>query len=60
VWTAAEQQSLEAAMIAHPTPQYDTPSARWRAIGKAVDGKTAKQCLARYKAIAALVKARSK
>ena len=59
VWTAAQQQSLEAALVAHPAGKPDqTPSERWRAIGKAVDGKTTKECIARYKALAALVKAK--
>jgi curved DNA-binding protein CbpA len=57
VWSVAQQKALEAAMVAHPAGNSD-PSARWRAIGKTVDGKTAKECLARYKSIRAAVKAR--
>jgi curved DNA-binding protein CbpA len=60
VWTAAQQGAFEAALASHPSGPGVDPSDRWRAIGKAVAGKSAKQCLARYKAIAAVVKAQRK
>jgi curved DNA-binding protein CbpA len=59
-WTAEEQSALEVALVQHPASGFETPSLRWKAIGKAVDGKTAKQCLVRYKAIAAAVKAKAR
>ena len=56
-WTDSQQQALEAALAAHPAVPGD-PSARWKAIGKAVEGKSAKQCLARFKTLRAALKAR--
>ena len=53
------QDSLEAALVEFPAGDFkENPKDRWRAIAGGVDGKTAKLCLLRYKALAAAVKAK--
>lgn len=49
VWTVAQQKQLEDALRANP-PSADK-KARWLSIAKAVDGKTARECIARVKVI---------
>lgn len=48
-WTPAQQKQLEAALRANP-PSADK-KARWLAIARGVDGKSARECVARVKAI---------
>lgn len=53
IWSQAQQQSLEAAIIKHPkTATYD----RWQKISQCVPGKTKEECLKRYKYLVELVK----
>ena len=58
-WSLAQQRALEAALVEFPAGDFkENPKDRWRAIAGGVDGKTAKLCLLRYKALAAAVKAK--
>ena len=50
-WTDDEQRSLDAALAA-VAPSSDART-RWSAIAERVDGRSAKECLARYKEIRA-------
>lgn len=53
VWTQAQQQSLESAIIKYPkTVAFD----RWQKIADSVPGKTKEECLTRYKYLVELVK----
>ena len=49
-WTGAEQKALEHALsvVAKDLP----PTERWQQIGTMVEGRTAKECVARYKELA--------
>lgn len=57
-WTTEQQKRLEAAMAQFPSTM--EKKARWKAIADAVEGKTAKECVARVKAIKAQLLAQSK
>merc|ERR1712194_979878 len=49
IWTAAQQKQLEGALVKYPNTM---PLAeRWTAIAGEVEGKTKKQCAARFKAL---------
>ena len=53
-WTNEQQTSLEQALRA--VPKDLPPTDRWMKIGNLVEGKTAKECLARYKDLARIAK----
>jgi hypothetical protein len=56
VWSAAQQRALDAALRQNPPAaagDKDAHRARWRAIGTAVEGKTARQCALRWKRVRA-------
>ena len=53
-WTDKEQKLLEQALKKYPKDL--PPKERWTKISEAVPGKTPKQCLARFKYIASLLK----
>jgi DnaJ family protein C protein 1 len=56
VWSQTDQQLLECALKNIPK---DTPSAdRWEQIARCIPGKTREECLARYRYIVQLVKAK--
>eukprot|EP00753_Platysulcus_tardus_P019009 PLAT7043.15.p2 GENE.PLAT7043.15~~PLAT7043.15.p2 ORF type:complete len:406 (-),score=195.33 PLAT7043.15:1501-2718(-) len=52
VWSIEQQQALGKALKTYPAGSMSLKE-RWQSIGAAVPGKTAKQCLARFKAIRA-------
>lgn len=54
VWTAQEQKLFEQALKTYPSSASD----RWDRISDCVPGRTKKECIARYKELAALVKAK--
>lgn len=56
VWTAQQQAALEAALKQFPSSM--DKQERWRSIAAAVEGKTKKQCVARFKELRALAKKR--
>jgi len=47
IWSDAQQKQLEAALAANPASM--ETNERWKAIAAAVDGKTKKECVARFK-----------
>jgi len=49
-WTAAQQASLEAGLREHPASL--GAAARWKAIASGVEGKTTRECVARFKSLA--------
>ena len=53
-WTVAQQLALETALARHPKTL--DAKTRWRSIADDVGGKTAKQCVARFKALATRVR----
>ena len=56
VWSAAQQRALDAALRQNPPAAAGDKGAhraRWRAIGTAVEGKTARQCALRWKRVRA-------
>jgi DnaJ family protein C protein 2 len=55
-WTADEQMHLEKALKTFPK---SLGKERWTMIAQAVEGKTKKECVARFKEIRALVKAKA-
>lgn len=57
-WTTEQQSALEAALARHG-PNLP-PNARWKAIAEDVGGKTAKECLQRYKQIREAIQAARK
>lgn len=52
VWSPEQQKQLETALRTVPA----TDAQRWEKIASAVDGKTKKECVKRYKHLAELVK----
>lgn len=54
IWTAAEQKLFEQALKTYPSSAAD----RWDKITECVPGRTKKECIGRYKELAALVKAK--
>lgn len=54
VWTAHEQKLFEQALKTYPA----SAANRWDSISECVPGRTKKDCIARYKELAALVKAK--
>lgn len=47
IWSDAQQKQLEAALAANPASM--ETNERWKAIAAAVEGKTKKECVARFK-----------
>lgn len=56
-WTVAEQKALEEALKACPASM--PTRERWRAIASRVSGRTAKECVARFKEVRAQVAAKA-
>jgi len=56
-WTPEQQKQLEAAMAKYPASM--DKKARWTSIAAAVDGKKAKECVARVKEIRAQLMAQT-
>ncbi|KAJ1457467.1 hypothetical protein M885DRAFT_461928 [Pelagophyceae sp. CCMP2097] len=56
-WSRDDQLRFESALAANPASPDQDAKARWRTIAACLGDKTPKQCLARYKQIAAMVKA---
>ena len=56
-WTNSQQSAMEAAMKKFPGTM--PAKERWIAIAELVEGKTAKDCFARFKSIVAKLKAES-
>lgn len=54
VWSEDQQKALEAALKKHPSSL--SANERWTNISKEVPEKTKKQCVDRYKYLAALIK----
>ncbi len=54
VWSEEQQKSLETALKNHPSSL--SANERWTNIAKEVPGKNKKQCVDRYKYLAALIK----
>lgn len=54
-WSESQQEALEEALIRFPASL--PPKERWTKIGGAVDGRTAKECLTRYKALKSALQA---
>lgn len=47
IWTSEQQKALEKALVEFPASI--AANERWTKIGEAVEGKTKKQCVARFK-----------
>ena len=58
MWTQAQQQHLEAALVKYPMGM--DKAVRWGMIAAAVPGKTKKQCTERYKFIKTQLQAKKK
>jgi curved DNA-binding protein CbpA len=58
-WTAAEQQRLEAALRQFPASAGLDKQARWKAISEAVGSRGVKECAARYKEVALLMRSKT-
>jgi len=54
IWSEEQQKALEAALKKHPSSL--SANERWTNISKEVAGKSKKQCVDRYKYLAALIK----
>lgn len=54
IWTEDQQKALETALKRHPSSL--SANERWTNISKEVPGKNRKQCVDRYKHLAALIK----
>lgn len=54
VWSEEQQKALETALKKHPSSL--SANERWGNIAKEVPGKNKKQCVDRYKYLAALIK----
>ena len=50
-WSRSQQSQLESALKAFPASNFSSSKERWKEISKVVDGKSLKQCVARYKKI---------
>ncbi|ODM90339.1 DnaJ subfamily C member 2 [Orchesella cincta] len=56
VWTAQEQKLLEQALKTYSAAAH--PGDRWEKVAESVPGRSKKECMARFKELAALVKAK--
>ena len=50
-WSRDQQQQLENALRAFPASNFSNSKERWKEIAKVVEGKSMKECVARYKSI---------